>query len=331
MTEESLQADSRYELTVIITTYNRPHLLELAVNSVTCQKVERVLIHIFDDHSTDHTETIVRGMMQKHSHIIYTRRKVNLGSLKNYEDALASVVTPYYLPLADDDWLVEGALEHLLDEIRKDNTLGAVIAQTLHQHEDNDHIIATNPDQTWDFRRYDPEELFPLWLDRGHFQWSSIIFRTSAKNAIGGPDISVDSVWDVDFQLRFFSSCPVKLLELPAAVYLLHSEQESRRISEQFVGGMIRMASKARSLGEEGASGQNLNNSLLRFRLKWIATAARISARPEHGISIVFCLGALNRSRLGFIEHRTFFVSYINELRAYLTAQVRLLAKSLKR
>lgn len=239
-----MASDDTALLTIVIPTYNRKELLLKAVNSVIDQQVPRLIIHIYDNCSTDGTDKMVQTLMGVYPNISYTQRKSNIGSLANYSDAIRSVKTPFLMSLADDDWLLAGGMRLLLDTILCDETLGAVVSQTIHQNE-QDEILTINPGNDWEYKRYSPQEFIPLWVENGHFEWSSIIFRREALEVACVPDISTDLVWDVDLQLQVFSRFPVKLLKSQTAVYLIHSDQSSRQVTFQKFLGQLTMLERA--------------------------------------------------------------------------------------
>lgn len=239
-----MYSESTPLLTVVIPTYNRKSQLRKAVKSVTDQQASGVIIHIFDNCSTDGTESVIQELMDEHDSIIYTRRDSNIGSLGNYSDAIRSVKTPFLISLADDDWLLDSAIQKLLDTMLDDESLGAVISQTIHQNE-NGETLRINPGKNWEYRRYEPEEFIPLWVEKGHFEWSSIVFRRSALDVAGVPDVSTYLVWDVDLQLQVFLRFPVTLIQHESAVYLIHPEQSSRQTSYSKFEGQLTMLNKA--------------------------------------------------------------------------------------
>jgi glycosyltransferase involved in cell wall biosynthesis len=262
-------------LTVVIPTYNRKDLLTKAVRSVTDQRIPNLIIHIYDNCSTDGTDVIVRKLMGEHQNIVYTRRESNLGSLVNYSDAIRSVKTPFLMSLADDDWFLEGGIQKLLDAILGDESLGAVVSQTIHQNENGDHL-RINPGDDWEYRRYTPEEFIPLWVERGHFEWSSIIFRREALEVAGVPDISTDLVWDVDLQLQIFFRYPVKLIRQISTVFLVHSEQSSRNITLPKFAGQLAMLRRAKKLA--GSNYPTQSGSMVKFVDKWTVVLASEAA-----------------------------------------------------
>jgi glycosyltransferase involved in cell wall biosynthesis len=67
------------DITVIIPTYNRAHMIEDAIKSVQHQKYQDWELLVIDDASTDHTNEIVAQLIRNDNRIKYIRHKKNLG------------------------------------------------------------------------------------------------------------------------------------------------------------------------------------------------------------------------------------------------------------
>lgn len=250
-------------LTIVIPTFNRSAGLVKAVTSISDQKVDRVQIHIFDNASTDDTEIKVQDLIQQHPNIRYTRRDHNLGSLANYSNAIQSVTTRYFIPLADDDWLLAGSIRRLLSEIEQHPNLCAVVATTVHQTETGE-IVRRNPSfEIWSEGVYEPPKLFSEWVNNGHFEWSSIIFRTEYIKASKVPSTSAGIFWDVDFQMHVFSIYGAKIINQDAAIYVLHAGQDSRAISSERYSGLIRLIERSSTISAS-------TSVIEKFTRKWM-------------------------------------------------------------
>lgn len=260
---------NEFAATVVIPTFNRKVQLRKAIFSILDQNLKEVTIHIFDNCSKDGTEEFVIELCERYPQIRYTKRERNLGALQNYASAIESVETPFYLPLADDDWLLPGSLRVLLDALLEDDSLGAVISQTVGLTLEGDEIHL-NPDETWNYQRYESQEFVPLWVSESHFEWSSLMFRTSAMRDVGGPDVATGSPWDVDFQLQLFLRYPVKMIHYRSAIYLMHPGQYSVQADPKRTLGVFRMISKAKNyVSVNTIESQILEQAVDLFSKKW--------------------------------------------------------------
>ncbi len=114
-------------ITVVIPTYNRGARLERAIASVLDTAPPGVRIHVFDNASTDDTSARVRRMIRAGLPVHYRRHEENLGPIANFQAALNSVVTEFFVPLADDDWLEPGFLRAALAQLDGQREIGAAI------------------------------------------------------------------------------------------------------------------------------------------------------------------------------------------------------------
>src|SRR3546814_1936108 len=94
---------TRNGLTVVIPTYNHGHLISDALDSVVRQTRLPETVIVFDDASTDDTETIVRAYQELHRFIRLVRLPVNQGVVKLLNKGLALADTEFVTFLAAED------------------------------------------------------------------------------------------------------------------------------------------------------------------------------------------------------------------------------------
>jgi len=217
------------EITVVIPTFNRRKLLQNAVESVLQETRVSIKIHIFDNASTDETESYVRATAAQDPRVIYFKNDYNCGGLENYMRAAASVKTTYYVLLADDDWLLPNFLFDAFHILQKQSDVGAAIFVTEQRDERGD-TIATFPGAL-DKIRYgllQPSDHLRDWMTYGHYAWQSILWRSETLTSIGSPYFFVGLASDVDFQVQIFCDYSVFIANRPGAVYRAHAGQASR-------------------------------------------------------------------------------------------------------
>ncbi|MDP4011171.1 MAG: glycosyltransferase family 2 protein [Candidatus Roizmanbacteria bacterium] len=105
-------------ISVLLTTYHRPELLKLAINSVLRQDFNNFELLILDDASADNTSEVVHAF--KDSHIRYLRQKKNVGFTKNFRNGISKAKGRYIFLLSDDDMIVYShTLSHVVGQMGK--------------------------------------------------------------------------------------------------------------------------------------------------------------------------------------------------------------------
>lgn len=220
------QAD--HTITVVIPTFNRRVQLQTAVESVLQERRVPIVLHIFDNASTDETENYARALAAMDPRVSYTRRPENIGATGNYSQALDSISTEYFVPLADDDWLLPGFLHDAHQVLEQQSELGAAVFVTEARNAQG--VLATTYPTALDQIRFgvlQPREHLDDWLRFGHYAWSSVLWRTRTLECLGAPYLHTGLPSDVDFQVQIFCRYPVYLCNRPGAVYSLHDNQAS--------------------------------------------------------------------------------------------------------
>src|SRR5258705_9284700 len=101
-------------LTIGVPVYNGADTLEGCLDSVLSYAPADAQIVISDNASTDGTERLCRQFAKRSPNIRYSRQERNLGSVANFRFVLEQARTPYFMWLADDDWLGDDFLERAL-------------------------------------------------------------------------------------------------------------------------------------------------------------------------------------------------------------------------
>lgn len=92
-------------VSIVMPTYNSAQYIGQAIESVQQQSYTNWELLVVDDCSTDDTELLIRGLMQKDERIYYTRLDVNSGAAVARNTALRQAKGRYIAFLdADDQW-----------------------------------------------------------------------------------------------------------------------------------------------------------------------------------------------------------------------------------
>lgn len=109
-------------LSICIPTYNRAAFLEGNLNALSKQiKGKNMLIELIvsDNCSTDNTKEVVDNIKSEKFPIKYMHHDRNLGMDGNFISCLKSASGKYVWLLGDDDYLLDGTIETILDILKK--------------------------------------------------------------------------------------------------------------------------------------------------------------------------------------------------------------------
>lgn len=111
--------DSKPLLTVAIPAYRRPETLEKIIKSFQQEENQNFVLLIADDSMDKSVEKMITPYLKKYSNIIYHKNKENLGFNKNVLHLYELVSTKYVWYLCDDDTIVSGCVDKILNAIKK--------------------------------------------------------------------------------------------------------------------------------------------------------------------------------------------------------------------
>ena len=115
------------ELTVVLPTFNRLHLLEHSIKSLSVQTVKNFNVLILDNHSNDGTSKYLRNLTSISFQIELVLREQNIGYFQNLLDGVMRVQTKYITFLSDDNVYLPNCLEKLLSAINQEENIRVVI------------------------------------------------------------------------------------------------------------------------------------------------------------------------------------------------------------
>ncbi|MGG3887075.1 glycosyltransferase [Brevibacillus panacihumi] len=101
-------------VSILIPAYNRPQLLEIALQSSLAQTYKNIEIIISDDSTNDEVKKMVEPYLEKDSRIIYSKNERNLGVL-NGKRCLELASGDYVNFLMDDDVFHREKIEKMMD------------------------------------------------------------------------------------------------------------------------------------------------------------------------------------------------------------------------
>jgi len=107
------------KLTIAIPTYNRSYFLDNNLKQLLKEYDSNFQIIVQDNASIDDTEEVVRKYVKLGLPITYERNLTNLGWAKNFELCFKKAKTKYVILLGDDDIVVNGGVDIILNNINE--------------------------------------------------------------------------------------------------------------------------------------------------------------------------------------------------------------------
>jgi glycosyltransferase involved in cell wall biosynthesis len=104
-------------LCISIPTFNRSTYLKTALDSIVTASAgyeQKIEVKIYDNASTDSTESVGRVFAERYDWISYNRNPKNIGATLNIQRGLRDNDAEYVLVLGDDDLLVPSAIGRIL-------------------------------------------------------------------------------------------------------------------------------------------------------------------------------------------------------------------------
>lgn len=159
-------------LTIAIPTYNRGLFLDLCLRQITKQwqgLEKKVEVIVSNNHSTDHTEDVVRSYLAKAYPVRYLSNEVNVGAERNLVQCFRAATGRYILILSDDDLLLDGALARIVSFLEKDNYGVVHVGAFSYDRE----FLSEQPDELF-IGRHDEYQNVQKFIQRVHYFFTFI-------------------------------------------------------------------------------------------------------------------------------------------------------------
>lgn len=218
-------------VTAVITTFQRPKLLQRAIESVQKQTFSNLSILVCDSASADETESIMNEMMQKDPRISYHRFSSRVTATQNFQFGMEQVKTPFFSFLADDDLLLPSFYETALSLLKKYPQAEFFLGSTIDAFLNGTPISAAA--QNWpDQEFFLPQEGLPHAI-QNYFNWTGSLFRTKTAQAHSiNPQVIPG---DYDFILNLAARYPFTFSSSPCALFTHHSGSFSNHCGLQLI------------------------------------------------------------------------------------------------
>ena len=173
-------------VSIIMPTYNGSAFIQKAVESVLDQTFKNFELIIVNDGSTDDTEKIIKDLASNDSRIVLIKNEKNLGIQKTLNKGVAISRGEYIARIDDDDiWCDKEKLKNQINffALNPDHVLvgtGVVVVDENNKEKKRYLMPVTDKD------------IRKTIIFRNRFIHSSVLFKTSAFQKVGGYNESQD-------------------------------------------------------------------------------------------------------------------------------------------
>ncbi|MCP9749914.1 glycosyltransferase family 2 protein [Ferruginibacter sp. HRS2-29] len=214
-------------ISIIITSYNRAHYIEQAIQSALAQDYPRLEIVISDNHSTDNTREVLQKYLPD-PRIKYFVNEVNIGMIPNFKLATEDRATGKYVSyISSDDYLCcPSFISKAVELINKypDVVLVAAKNATLF----NDSGIIEEDDSGHVFQKefmpgMELFEKFPEWLLPG---WGAVLMD---RRQLIEADIFGSKAQSLDYEanLKLILNGNAAFINQPSYIFRKHDSNAS--------------------------------------------------------------------------------------------------------
>jgi len=219
---------SKFDISICIPNYNRPHLVKQALESIINQTVKPFEVLVVDDVSTDDMSEIKDICFANGYKFI--QNKTNLGLMKNINHCIDLATGEYITLLHNDDILSPYFIEEtnkFLNLFKGHNiytTNGIGI-------DDKNHVIA-------EYRLFNkshilnPDNSIEILWNKNYLSFLSIIGCTIYKTKFLQKNLFNEEYGneaDLDNAMKFLKKEPIMYVDIPIYFTRLHKEQESQK------------------------------------------------------------------------------------------------------
>lgn len=259
------------QISVVIPTYNRAHLIGQTIDSVLAQGFEDFELIVVDDGSTDSTRGVVNRYEDPRIRYVY---QDNAGGPAARNNGASQGRAQYLIFLDSDDILWPDALTWLIEEACRHPEAGLIGGGYQYINETGQVIGTYEP---WLFG----EQLdLKRWLLDCPFIPSATLIQRRHFEAIGGFDLEQEAAQDWDLWLRMAAAeCPMHSLKRSICGYRLHSGSLTVDLERQKRGYL-------RALGKHFGKDQR-NSLILAMRGEVYANAYLHVAAREYAAGLV--------------------------------------------
>lgn len=206
----------RYDVSVIVPTYNRAHYIEECLDSLLNQTCPAIEIIVIDDGSEDDTA----GLLRRYGNKIRYLRKENGGKPSAVNLGLSLAQGNLIWLFDDDDVALPGAIEHRVAALKNRPDVGFVYSPHYLGADGPDGRIVQKNLQIVPY--YDDETLFAELIKGCFFHLATALVRIEAYRLVGGFNVGLLSSEDYDMQIRLAHAFNAVYSPEPSFIFRQH-------------------------------------------------------------------------------------------------------------
>ena len=230
--------DKKDLVSIVITTYNRVHILPTAIDSVLGQTYSNIELVIVDDCSQDNTPQVVDGYLAKDERIIYVRNEKNQGCASSRNIGINNSHGDFLMFLDSDCEYLPQKIEQELSLMYSLTPFASIIysnmwiekrdSQTLLSFKIRDKLLTLEDIFSYRYLLLEP---------------SSWFCKSQVVKRLGGFDSSYSNYEDMDFLMRAILSAE-RLYFLNRPLSIKHNLEGVSSVSPRFISQKERFLNK---------------------------------------------------------------------------------------
>ncbi|MEM2507240.1 MAG: glycosyltransferase, partial [Nitrososphaeria archaeon] len=208
------------EVSIIIPTYNRAHLISRAIQSVLNQTYQNFEVIVVDDGSTDNTREVIKRFQRRDSRIRYIRHDINKGVSAAKNTGIKSAKGKYIAFIGDDDEWFASKLKKQVALLQKSgNNVGIV----------HTNCYINNGQKLTIFNKNYPfDQSFKRILEGNFIADFTCLIKQECFDEVGYFDEQIPCGEDWEFHIRTLRRYRYAYIHEPLAVMYWKNENTTR-------------------------------------------------------------------------------------------------------
>jgi glycosyltransferase involved in cell wall biosynthesis len=216
------------EVSTIVPTFNRAHMVEKAINSVLSQTYQDLELIVVDDGSVDETSRLLSKIND--DRVIYIRHEKQKGAAEARNTGVAASRGRFLAFLDDDDEWLPDKLELQMEVFAKQPEIGMVYTGYFYVNAESKEI----------FREFRPKVRGMLddrlLMENCVGTTSTAVVRRECFEGVGGFDVQLRSSQDWDLWIRIARGYAIEFIPRPLVKFLNHDLRITHNMSSKIQG-----------------------------------------------------------------------------------------------